>query len=401
MSSKNIVLGVTGSIAAYKAVELTNLLVKQGYLVDVIMTEAAQNFVAPLTFQTISHSPVHLSMFELPANWEIEHISLAQKADLILVAPASANFIGKLAAGLADDLLSATILASKATVLIAPAMNSGMYENPIFQSRMEFLKKHGYIFIEPEVGRLACGVEGKGHLASIEKIFDIVEQILSPKKDFDGFRILITAGPTREPIDPVRFISNYSSGKMGYAVAEAARKRGAQVILVSGPSNLKPPEGVDVIYVETAQEMLEAVTNVFQNVDAVIKAAAVADFRPKEISRGKLKKKSLPMILELGKTPDILEFIGKHKKHQVLVGFAAETDQVLLNAEKKLKQKNLDLIVANDLTEEGAGFGVDTNIATFIYPGGSIMKLPRMSKKELANKILDEVIKVLKDKRGE
>ncbi len=399
---KTIVLGVTGSIAAYKAAELTSSLVKRGYSVHVVMTRAATKFITPLTLQTISRNPVHFEMFEPAKDWEIEHISLAQRADLVLVAPATANFICKLASGLADELLAATILATKAPVLIAPAMNAGMYENPIFQHQMKFLQSFGYFFVEPDTGRLACGASGRGRLADIPKIIHALEQVIYPANDFEkdltGRRVLITAGPTREPLDPVRFLSNYSSGKMGFALAEAARKRGAEVILVSGPTNLEPPDAVELIAVQTAEEMFNAVVERFPGVDVVIKAAAVADFRPRVKAESKIKKQET-LVLELERTPDILAYLGKHKKHQILVGFAAETERTLKNAEEKLSRKNLDLVVANDLTEEGAGFEGDTNIVTFLYPGGAAVSLPKMNKKELAGLILDEVAKLLTAKR--
>ncbi|MGB9792412.1 MAG: bifunctional phosphopantothenoylcysteine decarboxylase/phosphopantothenate--cysteine ligase CoaBC [Thermacetogeniaceae bacterium] len=391
---KNVVLGVTGSIAAYKAAELTSMLVKRGYEVYVVMTEAATKFVTPLTFQTLSQHRVYVDMFETPKDWEIGHVSLAQRADVVLVAPATANFIAKLAVGLADDLLSATILATRAPVIIAPAMNVGMYENPIFQRSMSFLKKEGYYFVEPDEGRLACGASGKGRLASLEKIVAVVDSVFSSKSDLCGKRVIVTAGPTREPLDPVRFLSNYSSGKMGYALAEEARERGACVTLISGPVNLEPPRGVDVVYIETAEEMFDAVKKYFETADVVIKAAAVADFKPAVREKEKIKKDRDVLTVELRRTPDILQYLGENKKNQVLVGFAAETSDLLENAREKLKQKNLDLIVANDLTEEGAGFGVDTNIVTLIFPDGRITKLPKMTKRELARVIIDEVVKI-------
>lgn len=399
MMKKRIVLGITGSIAAYKAIELTSLLVKKGYEVHVIMTRAATKFVTPLTIQTISQHPVHVEMFDSPKDWEIGHISLAQRADVILIAPATANFIGKLAAGLADDLLSATLLATRAPVIIAPAMNVGMYENPIFQKSMQFLREQGYFFVEPDEGRLACGTTGKGRLAELDKIVSALEKIFSAKHELSGKHVLVTAGPTREPIDPVRFLSNYSSGKMGYAIAQEARERGACVTLVSGPCHLEPPAGVDLIPVETAQEMFDAVIKHFNGADVVIKAAAVADFRPKQKAAEKIKKHEATMTLELERNPDILQYLGDNKRDQVLVGFAAETENIMKNAEAKLNRKNLDLLVANDLTEEGAGFGVDTNVATLFFPGGAVRKLPKMTKKELARVIIDEVAKLLTTKK--
>jgi phosphopantothenoylcysteine decarboxylase/phosphopantothenate--cysteine ligase len=393
--SKTVILGVTGSIAAYKAAELASLMVKRNYAVHVIMTPAATRFITPLTLQAISQNPVHVDMFASPGSWEIGHISLAGRADLVLVAPASADFIARLAAGMADDLLAATIMATRATVLLAPAMNDGMYANPVLQEKIVYLKGVGYRFIEPETGRLACGTVGQGRLASSDAIIGAVSQALSSYRDLAGKRILVTAGPTREPLDPVRYLSNYSSGKMGYAIAEEACRRGAVVTLVSGPTQLAPPPGVSLVPVETAQEMFEAVVGRYDQVDAVIKAAAVADFRPRQKSGQKLKKQVVSPVLELERTPDILSYLGEHKSRQVLVGFAAETENLLENAGSKLRQKNLDLMVANDLTEPGAGFGVDTNLVTLLYSSGEIIKLPVLSKKEVAGILLDKVAAII------
>lgn len=393
--SKTVILGVTGSIAAYKAAELASLMVKRNYAVHVIMTPAATRFITPLTLQVISQNPVHVDMFASPGSWEIGHISLAGRADLVLVAPASADFIARLAAGMADDLLAATIMATRATVLLAPAMNDGMYANPVLQEKIVYLKGVGYRFIEPETGRLACGTVGQGRLASPDAIIGAVSQALSSYRDLAGKRILVTAGPTREPLDPVRYLSNYSSGKMGYAIAEEACRRGAVVTLVSGPTQLAPPPGVSLVPVETAQEMFEAVVGRYDQVDAVIKAAAVADFRPRQKSGQKLKKQVVSPVLELERTPDILSYLGEHKSRQVLVGFAAETENLLENAGSKLRQKNLDMVVANDLTEPGAGFGVDTNLVTLLYSSGETIKLPVLSKKEVAGILLDKVAAII------
>jgi phosphopantothenoylcysteine decarboxylase/phosphopantothenate--cysteine ligase len=393
--SKTVILGVTGSIAAYKAAELASLMVKRNYVVHVIMTPAATRFITPLTLQAISQNPVHVDMFASPGSWEIGHISLAGRADLVLVAPASADFIARLAAGMADDLLAATIMATKATVLLAPAMNDGMYANPVLQEKIVYLKGVGYRFIEPETGRLACGTVGQGRLASPEVIIGAVSQAFSSNQDLADKRILVTAGPTREPLDPVRYLSNYSSGKMGYAIAEEACRRGARVTLVSGPTQLAPPPGVSLVPVETAQEMFEAVVGRYDQVDAVIKAAAVADFRPRQKSEQKLKKQVFSPVLELERTPDILGYLGEHKSRQVLVGFAAETENLLENAGGKLRQKNLDLVVANNLTEPGAGFGVDTNLVTLLYSSGETVKLPVLSKKEVAGILLDKVAAII------
>lgn len=393
---KNIVLGVTGSIAAYKAAEIASLLVKKGYRVQVVMTPAATEFITPLTMQAVSQQPVHVEMFNTPRRWDIEHISLAQSADLVLVAPATADIIGLVAGGTAGNLLTTTIMATKAPVVFAPAMNTGMFENPIFQHWMGFLKGMGYIFIEPEEGHLACGASGKGRLPAPEKVVAFVERIFSHQKDLKERHVLVTAGPTREPLDPVRFLSNYSSGKMGYALAQEAKKRGAQVTLVTGPTKIAPPEGVTVTAVETAQEMFNAVKAVFPTVDIIIKAAAVADFRPRLQAIEKIKKDGASLVLELERTDDILGYLGEHKSEQILVGFAAETGEILKHAKEKLARKNLDMIVANDLTVEGAGFEVDTNVATIIFKDGTALTLPRMKKTELACVVLDEIVKLLK-----
>jgi phosphopantothenoylcysteine decarboxylase/phosphopantothenate--cysteine ligase len=393
---KNIVLGVTGSIAAYKAAEIASLLIKKGYKVEVVMTRSATQFITPLTLQSITQSPVHTEMFAAPRQLEIEHISLAQKADLLLVAPATANIIGKVAGGIADDLLSTTIMATRAPVIFAPAMNVGMYENPVFQHWMNFLRGYGFLFIEPDEGRLACGARGKGRLPPPERIVSYVEDVLNRQDELSGIHVLVTAGPTREPLDAVRFLSNYSSGKMGYALAEEAKERGARVTLISGPTKLEPPQGVNLISVQTAEEMFNAVKENFAAADVVIKAAAVADFRPRWVTSGKIKKESADLLLELERTPDILAYLGQNKSNQILVGFAAETEDLLVNAREKLARKNLDMIVANDLTEEGAGFDVDTNVATILFPEGEAVELPRLTKKELAGVILDQVAKLLR-----
>ncbi len=389
--SMNVVLGITGSIAAYKAAELASLLVKKEYAVHVIMTPAATKFITPLTLQAISQNPVYVDMFDSPGSWEIGHISLARRADLILVAPATADIIARIAAGMADDLLAATILAARAPVLLAPAMNDGMYANPVLQEKIAYLKRFGYHFIEPESGRLACGTVGQGRLAEPARIVSAADRLLEGGKALAGKRILVTAGPTREPLDPVRFLSNYSSGKMGYAIAGEARRRGADVTLVSGPAQLAPPAGVELVPVETAQEMFEAVVSSYDQADIVIKAAAVSDFRPRQRAGQKLKKLSAELMLELERTPDILRYLGQHKQGQILVGFAAETEDLLVNAGAKLKEKHLDLVIANNLTEPGAGFGVDTNLVTLLYSNGEIIKLPMMSKIELAGTLLDKI----------
>jgi len=396
LKGKTILLGVTGGIAAYKAVELLRLYVKAGASVHVIMTKSACEFVAPLTFQTLSGHPVHTELFDLLQEMEIGHIALADRADLVVVAPATANIIGKVAAGLADDLLTTTLMATKSPVLFVPAMNVNMYENPLYRQNEARLKAAGYHLLEPASGFLACGWEGKGKLPEPSVIFEETLRLLAPQ-DLAGETLLVTAGPTREEVDPVRFISNHSSGKMGYAVARAARQRGARVILVSGPVALTSPPGVELVPVESARQMREAVLARLPEATVVIKAAAVADYRPATPAEAKLKKDKLERLnLELEKNPDILREVGACKGTRLLVGFAAETDDLLANAERKLKEKNLDLIVANDVTEEGAGFNVDTNIVRFLYRDGTVEELPRLSKHEVAHRLLDRVVALRK-----
>lgn len=394
LKGKKIVLGVTGGIAAYKAAELARALIKEGALVKVIMTQSAAHFITPLTFQTLTNNPVALDMFEEPVTWEIEHISLAKWADVFLIAPATANIIGKIAAGIADDMLTTTVMATKAPVVMAPAMNVNMYTNPITQRNIEFLKQYGYHFVQPESGELACGDVGQGRLADIRDIVDFVKTLFI-KKDLSGKKVLITAGPTREPLDPVRYISNYSSGKMGYALAKAAKDRGAEVILISGPTFIEPPKGVTFERIYTTEQMRNEVLKYFNGVDIVIMAAAVADYRPIDYSDVKIKKDTNEMVVQLRKNPDILKELGYKKAGQVLVGFAAETDNLLVNATKKIEEKNLDMIVANDITQPGAGFEVDTNIVKVITKDGNIKDLPMMSKYELSHIILDLVANLM------
>ena len=387
---KNIVLGITGGIAAYKACELARLMIKSGANVHVIMTKGAAEFVAPLTLQTLSRNPVHTDLFSLTQEAEVGHISLADRADLFVIAPSTANLIGKIAGGIADDLLTTTIMATKVPVLLAPAMNCNMYENPIVQENMNKLKGYGYNFIDSETGELACGYEGKGRMAEPGDIMEEIETILSPK-DLKGERIVVTAGPTYEAIDPVRFIGNRSSGKMGYALAKMAVRRGAEVTLISGPSSLLPPRGTRFISVESAEEMRRAVTVNLKDATIVIMAAAVADYRPKKAASEKLKKGAGSISLDLEKTEDIVSEIGRKKGKRFIIGFAAETDNLWANAKKKLKEKNLDLIIANNVKEPGAGFAVDTNIVTIIDNKGTLEALPKMSKDEVAWKVLDRV----------
>lgn len=390
--SKNVVIGVSGGIAVYKALDVISKLKKHDVNVDVIMTKSAQEFVTPLSFQSLSQNMVIKDMFEEPKAFEIQHISLAKKADLLVVVPATANIIGKVANGIADDMLSTTIMATRAKVIFAPAMNTNMYTNPIVQENISKLKELGYEFINPACGRLACGDVGDGKLADTEEIVDVILSKLYEPKDLIGKKVLVTAGPTRANLDPVRFITNKSTGKMGYAIATEARDRGAEVVLISGNSNEKVPSGVKFVSVETNEEMLKAVLEEYETSDIVIKSAAVADYKPKVYSQNKIKKGPGDLTLEMTRDNDILKILGQNKKHQILVGFAAESNDVLENAQKKLEGKNLDYIVANNITEKDAGFGTDTNRVTIIKRGGESKSLDNMSKRlvgyELFNMIL-------------
>ncbi|HEV8720108.1 MAG TPA: bifunctional phosphopantothenoylcysteine decarboxylase/phosphopantothenate--cysteine ligase CoaBC [Candidatus Binatia bacterium] len=392
-----IVLGVTGGIACYKAVELVRLLVKTGYRVQVIMTRGAVEFVTPLTFQTMSGNPVATETFNLTQESEIGHINLADSADLFVIAPATANVIGKFANGIADDLLTTVLMATQAPVLIAPAMNVHMYENPILQENLRKLRRLGYHVMEPAEGFLACGYEGKGRLPDAEKIAEAIGGLLK-KRDLDNEKLLITAGPSREPLDPVRYISNRSSGKMGYALARAAVRRGAEVTLISGPTALEPPAGARLISVTTAAEMRAAVIKEFAQCTAIMMAAAVADYRPAMVSDQKMKRGKGPVELRLEPNPDILKELSDNKNSKLLVGFAAETEELTANAEKKLREKNLDMIIANNVTEAGSGFDGDTNIATILDRTGAKRPLPLMSKDELADCIYDHFL-ALKSQR--
>jgi len=399
LKNKQIVLGVTGGIAAYKAVELLRLLTKAGATVHVIMTRAAQEFVTPLTFQTLSSNPVHTELFNLIAEREIGHIALADKADLFIVAPATANFIGKISAGIADDMLTTTVMATKAPVLIAPAMNVNMYTNAIYKDNEDKLRRYGYLFVPPERGALACGWEGEGKLAAPESILEAALTVLS-RHDFLGQTIMITAGPTREELDPVRFISNHSSGKMGYALARAAQHRGARVILVSGPVSLAPPFGVELIPVVSAVEMQREVMERAGECTAIIKAAAVADYRPAERDKAKIKKKSTEISLQLVRTPDILAELGALAKKPFLVGFAAETGNLAEYATRKLHDKNVDIIVANDVSQTDAGFNVDTNRVRLFFRDGRDVEYALMSKDNLADAILDQIETELRSQKS-
>lgn len=393
LKGKKIVLGVTGGIAAYKAAELVRELVRSGAEVFVVMTHSAQAFITPLTFQTLSGNKVATELFSLIEESEIGHISLADRADLLVIAPATVNTIGKIAGGIADDMLTTIVMATRAPVLLAPAMNVHMWENSICQENIQKLRGRGYHFIDPQAGELACGYEGKGRLAEIPAIVEEIRSILSPQ-DLSGETLLVTAGPTEEPIDPVRFLSNRSSGKMGFAVSRAARRRGAQVTLVSGPTALTPPPRVQFIPVRTAAQMREAVLENLQAASILVMAAAVSDFRPQATREEKIKKSKANLTLPLELNPDILYEAGQQKGNRLFIGFAAETHHLLQNARQKLAEKNLDLIVANDVSLPGAGFAVDTNIVKLIDRRGNIEELPLMGKEEVADLVLDRVVRL-------
>ena len=394
----HIIVGVTGGIAAYKAAELVSLLTKQGHVVRCIMTRAAGQFITPLTLQTLSGNKVYTDMFTLQEEpeWQVEHVGLARWADCILIVPASADFLGKVAHGLADDLLSTCVMATKASVYFALAMNDQMYANPLVQRNIQLLREVGYHFIEPEEGALACGTSGKGRMAAPQKIASVLERLRT--QDLEHLRIVVTAGPTREAIDPVRYLTNHSSGKMGYAIARQAANRGAEVILISGPSQEQVPPGVIYVPVQSAQEMFLAVQQYYGQADAVIKAAAVADYRPKQVLDRKLKKTDGDLTLELERNVDILAWLGEHKTEQILVGFAAETDHVEQNALGKLQRKNLDFIAANDLTEVHSGFGKDTNRITLYGADHSVTNFPVLRKEDAADRILDAVLQLYQTK---
>jgi phosphopantothenoylcysteine decarboxylase/phosphopantothenate--cysteine ligase len=397
MKGKKVLLCVSGGIAAYKAAALTSKLTQAGAVVKVIMTESAIKFIQPLTFQALSRNDVYFDTFDEKDSAKIAHIDLADWADLVLVAPATANVIGKLANGIADDMVTTTLLATTAHVWIAPAMNVHMYDHPAVKQNINKLYSYGYKFIEPTEGQLACGYIGKGRLEEPEKIVDLINNHFNDNfSSLKGKKILVTAGPTKEVIDPVRFLTNRSSGKMGYAIAEAASRYGADVTLVSGPTTLARPANVNFVQIESAQEMYEEVMKYYHDTDIVIKAAAVADYRPVIRYDQKMKKKEGDLSIQLERTIDILKTLGVRKEKQILVGFAAETENVQAYAEKKLESKNLDMIVANNVTQEGAGFGVDTNILTIYTKQGERQELPLLSKQEAAKEILKKAATFLK-----
>ena len=391
LKGKTVLLGVTGGIAAYKSASLASMLVKSGANVRVIMTEHATNFINPITFETLTGHKCVTDTFDRNFEFQVEHISLAKEADVIMVAPATANVIAKLAHGLADDMLTTTILASSAPKLIAPAMNTGMYDNPVTQDNLLLLQKYGMEVIEPATGHLACGDEGKGKMPEPELLYEYILKACACKKDMKGLKVLVTAGPTQEAVDPVRFLTNHSSGRMGYSIAKACMLRGADVTLVTGPTRLTAPIAVNVIPVISARDMFEAVTSHSPDMDIIIKAAAVADYRPAKVSEEKVKKSDDNASLALERTDDILRYLGEHKRPgQFLCGFSMETEHMLENSRRKLEKKHLDMIVANNVKTEGAGFGTDTNVVT-ILTKETIVELPMMSKEEVAEKILDEI----------
>ena len=393
LKGKTVVLGVTGSIAAYKIASLASMLVKQHCDVHVIMTKNATNFINPIAFETLTNNKCLVDTFDRNFQFHVAHVSLAQKADVMMIAPASANIIAKLAHGIADDMLSTTALACSAKKIISPAMNVHMFENPIVQDNLNILKKYDMEVVEPAVGYLACGDTGAGKMPDPEVLFEYILREIACEKDLKGKKIMVTAGPTQEAIDPVRYITNHSTGKMGYAIAKMCMLRGAEVTLVSGPTSIAKPEFVHVVDVVTAKEMYEEVTKRAKDQDIIIKAAAVADYRPKSVSSEKMKKKDDDLAIPMERTDDILKFLGEHKKeHQFLCGFSMETENMLENSRKKLEKKHLDMIVANNLKVEGAGFAGDTNVVTIIT-GQEEVSLGKMTKEETALRILDEILK--------
>ena len=391
LKGKTVVIGVTGSIAAYKMADVASTLVKMNADVHVLMTENACNFINPITFETLTSNKCIVDTFDRNFEFDVKHISLARKADIFIVAPASANIIGKITNGIADDMLSTTIMAADCKRIIAPAMNTHMYRNPIVQKNIATLKSLGYEFVSPSSGRLACGDIGEGKLADVNTIVDYIVRGVA-KKDMEGKKLIVTAGPTQEAIDPVRFITNHSTGKMGYAIAERAALRGADVTLVSGPVSLNPPSGVKVVNIKSAEDMFNAVTSEYETADIVIKAAAVADYRPAKVSGEKIKKESGMNVIELERTRDILQYLGEHKKEgQILCGFSMETENLMENSVKKLHKKNADMIIANSIKKDGAGFGTDTNVITIITENDAVA-YPIMTKYEAADEILNAII---------
>lgn len=391
LKGKTVVLGVTGSIAAYKIANLASMLKKLECNVHVLMTENATNFINPITFETLTGNKCLVDTFDRNFQYSVEHVSIAKQADVVLVAPASANVIGKIAGGIADDMLTTTIMACRCKIIVSPAMNTNMYHNPIVQDNLSKLKNFGYEVIAPDNGYLACGDIGDGKMPSENDLLQYILKEISCKKDLLGKKVLVTAGPTVEKIDPVRFISNHSTGKMGYAIAKNCMLRGAEVTLVSGRCNIEPPKFVKVINILSAKEMYDAVTANFDEQDIVIKAAAVADYRPKNPADQKMKKKDGELSIELERTDDILKYLGEHKKNQFLCGFSMETENMVENSKAKLAKKNLDMIIANNLKQEGAGFGVDTNVVTIITKE-DVREMEIMSKEDVAGAVVDAIL---------
>lgn len=393
LKGKTVVLAVSGSIAAYKIASLASALKKLHANVQVLMTKNAVNFINPITFESLTGNKCLVDTFDRNFQYSVEHVALAKQADVVLVAPASANVIGKIAHGIADDMLTTTVMACKCKKIIAPAMNTNMFDNPILQDNLKILEHYGYEVISPAVGYLACGDTGAGKMPEPELLLQYILREIAYEKDMQGKRVMVTAGPTQESIDPVRFITNHSTGKMGYAIAKMCMLRGAEVTLVSGPTSIAKPEFVHVVDVVTAKEMYEEVTKRAKDQDIIIKAAAVADYRPKSVSSEKMKKKDDDLAIPMERTDDILKFLGEHKKeHQFLCGFSMETENMLENSRKKLEKKHLDMIVANNLKVEGAGFAGDTNVVTIIT-GQEEVSLGKMTKEETALRILDEILK--------
>ncbi|TCL59983.1 phosphopantothenoylcysteine decarboxylase/phosphopantothenate--cysteine ligase [Kineothrix alysoides] len=391
LEGKNVVLAVSGSIAAYKIANLASMLKKLNANITVLMTQNATNFIHPVTFETLTGNKCLIDTFDRNFQYNVEHVSLAKSADIVLVAPASANVIGKLAHGIADDMLTTTVMACSCKKIVAPAMNSYMYENPVVQDNIKLLRNYGIEVIEPDSGYLACGDTGVGKMPSEQVLLEHILREAAFEKDLTGRKVLVTAGPTREPIDPVRFLTNRSTGKMGYAIAKHCMQRGAEVTLITGKTEITKPFFVKVIEVETAADMFEAVKDCYEEQDIIIKAAAVADYRPAFVSEQKVKKKDYEMTIPLERTEDILQFLGNNRKqNQFLCGFSMETENLLENSKAKLRNKHIDMIVANNLKEDGAGFGVDTNIATLIM-ADKVIELPIMSKDEVAKQIIDTI----------
>lgn len=398
LKGKHVVLGITGSIAAYKTAGLASMLVKKGCHVQVLMTENATNFINPITFETLTGNKCLVDTFDRNFEFSVEHVALAKQADVVMIAPASANIIAKLAHGLADDMLTTTVLACRCKKIIAPAMNTNMYENPVVQDNIKICEKYGMEVIKPAVGYLACGDTGAGKMLEPAELFDYIEKEIGAQKDLEGRKILVTAGPTREAIDPVRYITNHSTGKMGYAVAKAAALRGADVTLITGKTDTPKPRFVKLIEIESARDMFEAVTKAAAEQDIIIKAAAVADYRPKSAGTEKTKKTDGDMAIELERTDDILKWLGAHRKEgQFLCGFSMETQNMLENSRVKLDKKNIDMIVANNLKVEGAGFGTDTNVVTIITRERDL-ELEKMTKEEVADRLLDEIQAITAEK---